>query len=86
MSDVHHRSATELVALLAAGDVSSRELLDLFLDRVERDGPAVNAVVALDAERARARAAEADDARARGESWGPLHGLPLTVVEAEDPA
>ena len=82
MTDLHHRSATELVALLAAGEVSSRELLDHFLDRVERAGPAVNAVVALDAERARARAAEADDARARGESWGPLHGLPMTIKDA----
>ena len=82
MTDVHHRSATELVALLAAGEVSSVELLDHFLARIERDGPAINAVVALDVERARARAAEADAARARGESWGPLHGLPMTVKDA----
>ena len=55
MTDLHHRSAAELVALLAAGEVSSVELLDHFLARVERDGPALNAVVALDADRARAR-------------------------------
>ena len=82
MTDLHHRSAAELVALLAAGEVSSVELLDHFLARVERDGPALNAVVALDADRARARAAEADAARARGESWGPLHGLPMTIKDA----
>ena len=62
--------------------MTSVELLDHFLARIERDGPAVNAVVTLDAERARARAAEADAARARGESWGPLHGLPMTVKDA----
>jgi amidase len=82
MTDLHHRSAAELVALLAAGEVSSVELLDHFLDRIERDGPALNAVVALDADRARGRAAEADAARERGESWGPLHGLPMTIKDA----
>ena len=82
MTDVHDRSAADLVAMIAAGEVSSLEVLDHFLARIERDGPAVNAVVTLDAERARARAVEADAAHARGESWGPLHGLPMTVKDA----
>jgi amidase len=82
VTDVHDRSAADLVAMIAAGEVSSLEVLDHFLARIERDGPAVNAVVTLDAERARARAAEANAARARGESWGPLHGLPMTVKDA----
>ncbi|HEY8545689.1 MAG TPA: amidase [Acidimicrobiales bacterium] len=82
MADIHFLPAAELCRLLAAGELSSVELLDHFLERIDRlDGP-VNAVVALDAERARARAAEADAARARGESWGPLHGLPMTVKDA----
>ncbi len=86
MTDVHHRPATELVALLASGEVSSVELLDHFVARIERDGPAINAVVALDVERARSLAARADAARARGESWGPLHGLPMTVKDAFETA
>ena len=49
MTDVHDRSAADLVAMIAAGEVSSVELLDHFLARIERDGPAVNAVVTLDA-------------------------------------
>ena len=82
MADLHFLPATELTRMLAGGEVSSVELLDHFLDRIARlDGP-VNSVVALDAERARARAAEADVARARGESWGRLHGLPMTVKDA----
>jgi amidase len=82
MTGLHVLPATELCRLLAAGEVSSVELLDHFVARVEKlDGP-VNAVVALDVERARARAAEADAARARGESWGPLHGLPMTIKDA----
>ncbi len=82
MADLHFLPATELTRMLAAGEVSSVELLDHFLDRIDRLDGALNAVVALDAERARARAAEADAAQARGESWGPLHGLPMTVKDA----
>ena len=82
MADLHFLPATELTRMLAAGEVSSVELLDHYLDRVERlDGP-INSVVALDAERARARAAEADAAHARGQSWCRLHGLPMTVKDA----
>jgi amidase len=77
----HFASAAQLARLLAAGEIGAVELLDHFLERIARlDGP-VNAVVALDRDRARARAAEADAARARGESWGPLHGLPMTVKD-----
>jgi amidase len=78
----HHLPASELRRRLRTGDLSSLELLDHFLSRIERLNPALNAVVALDVERARKRAASADDARARGESWGPLHGLPMTVKDA----
>ncbi|HEV7760491.1 MAG TPA: amidase family protein, partial [Acidimicrobiales bacterium] len=82
MTDLHFLPAVELCRLLASGEVSSVELLDHFLRRVDEvDGP-LNAVVALDADRARQRAAEADAARARGESWGALHGLPMTIKDA----
>ena len=81
-TELHVLPATELVRMLAAGEVSSRELLDHFLDRIERHNPALNAVVALDVERARDRAAAADEAQARGDSWGALHGLPMTVKDA----
>jgi amidase len=74
--------AHELARRLRRGELSSLELLDHYLARIDRLNPALNAVVVLDAERARARAREADAARARGESWGPLHGLPMTVKES----
>ncbi len=80
--DLHFLPATELTRMLRDGEVSSVELLDHFLARIEEHGPSVNAVVALDVERARARAAEADAAQHRGESWGLLHGLPMTVKDA----
>ncbi|MBO0748673.1 MAG: hypothetical protein J2O47_09985, partial [Acidimicrobiaceae bacterium] len=71
--------AVELLDLLARREASSRELLAMYLERVERINPTVNAIVTLDAERALERAERADDARVHGEDWGPLHGLPITV-------
>lgn len=76
-----YRSATALEAAIRNGEVSSSELLDIYLARIKRYNGKLNAVVALDAKDARARAAKADQARARGEFWGPLHGLPMTVKD-----
>jgi amidase len=67
-------------------EISAADLLAFFLDRVARFNPEINAVVVLDAERARSRAMEADKALARGEVWGPLHGVPMTVKDSFDVA
>lgn len=74
--------ARRLAAAIASKEISSRELLDLFLARIERLNPALNAVVTLDAERARDAAAAADEAVAQGRALGPLHGLPVTIKDA----
>src|SRR5918996_37555 len=66
-SDVATWSAGALADAIAAGQLSSRELLDLYLDRIERLNPPINAVVTLDVERAREAAAAADEATARGD-------------------
>ena len=79
--DIALRPASELAAMIRTREISSRELLDHYLERVERFNPQLNAVVTLDVERARRRAGEADEALMRGESWGPLHGLPMTIKE-----
>ena len=76
------RSATELASAIAKKDVSSRELLDLYLARVDQLDEAVHAVVTLDADRARDEATKADDETARGERRGVLHGLPITIKDA----
>ncbi|HEX8582579.1 MAG TPA: amidase family protein, partial [Acidimicrobiales bacterium] len=73
--------ATELVARLAAGTVTSRDLVELHLDRIERLGPRLNAVVTLDADGARRRADELDRARRDRGPVGPLHGLPMTLKD-----
>lgn len=70
-------SAVELAALLAAGTVSAREVLDAHLVRIEQVNPTINAVVTLSVDRAVADAARADDAYAQRRHLGPLHGLPI---------
>lgn len=82
--DLAFQSATELTRRLRRRELSALELLQHHLQRVERLNPALNAIVVLDAERALQRAREADAALARGEPWGPLHGLPMTVKESFD--
>ena len=81
-ADLGLSSATELAGQIAVGKLSSRELLDHYLQRVETLNPALNAVVTLDAERAATAATAADARCAAGEPLGPLHGLPLTVKDA----
>ena len=75
------KSATELTGLIRKGEITSLDLLNLYLYNIQRNNDDINAVVALDIEAARLRAAEADRALARGQNWGPLHGLPMTVKD-----
>jgi amidase len=77
-----YSSATELLKALHHGRVSSRDLLEQQLDRIQQHNPTLNAVIALDADNARRRADEADTARKRGERWGLLHGLPITIKDS----
>jgi len=82
MKDLAFRSATELAAAVKTKEVSSRELLDTYLARVEKHNPAINSVITLDESAARAAAAEADRMTAQGDSLGAVHGLPITIKDA----
>jgi amidase len=86
VSDVPFQSAVEQSRALAAGEISSRELVELYLERIATHNPALNAVVTLDPERARREAGEADAARAAGQDLGPLHGVPITVKDSFETA
>jgi amidase len=79
--DIATATAADLTQALNAQQISSRELLDDLIDRAHRVNPALNAIVAWDLDRARQAAQAADDATARGEATGPLHGLPMTVKD-----
>jgi amidase len=79
-TDVSAASATTLAHAIAAREVSSVEVVDACLRRIEAVNPSLNAVVQLRAEAARAEAAAADTSAPRG----PLHGVPVTIKDAFD--
>ncbi len=79
-------TATEVVAGLRSGEWTSLELVDLLLDRIAVMSPSTNAVVTVDADRARAEAADIDRRRAAGEPLGRLAGLPMTLKDTWETA
>jgi amidase len=82
MDDRAFASATELSVEIRDRHIGCVELLEFYLARAERHNPALNAIVVWQLDRARERARAADAALARGERWGPLHGIPMTVKES----
>src|SRR5215831_10693854 len=80
--DLHFKSAAEIARLIRERKISAVETLEHFLARVETYNSCLNAIIWLDAARARARARAADAALAKGEIWGPLHGVPMTIKES----
>src|ERR1700694_4982168 len=80
--DIVFSSTTQLAAVIRAGHVSATEVLEAHLAQIDTHNPALNAIVTMDAERAYERAREADEALARGQVWGPLHGVPFKLKDA----
>ncbi len=83
-ADIIYSSASSIAQSIRAGEVSSVEVVEAHLARIEAANGSLNAVVQLCAERAMSEARSADDAIARGESVGPLHGVPMTVKDSHD--
>jgi amidase len=84
--DLCFLSAVELASRIRRKLVSAREVMAAHLAQIERVNPQVNAIITLVAERAMADAARADEALARGELLGPLHGLPVAHKDLVDTA
>src|SRR4051812_3270111 len=80
--DLATLSANQLAAAIRERSVSATEVLDAHLMRIDERNPALNAIITIDADAARDRARKADDATARGITWGPLHGVPFTLKDA----
>jgi fatty acid amide hydrolase len=80
-SELTSLSATEMASQVAAGAISSCELVEAHIHRIERVNGALNAVVVPLFKQALAEATAADQARLRGDSLGPLHGVPITIKE-----
>ena len=73
--------AHQLAEMIRLGRITSREVVEAYLEQISRVNPKLNAIVTLDTEGARKRAQEADEALRRGEIWGPLHGVPVTIKD-----
>ena len=71
---------------MTTGQISSRELTDIYLERIERHGPLLECFVTVTADLAREQADQADRERATGQVRGPLHGIPYGVKDLLDTA
>src|SRR6266568_2751533 len=80
--DIVFSSTMQLAAAIRAGHVSATDVLEAHLAQINTHNPTLNAIITMDAERAYERAREADEALARGQVWGPLHGVPFTLKDA----
>ncbi|MFZ5634430.1 MAG: amidase [Bacillota bacterium] len=86
MDEITRASAAELAKAIRAKKLSSQEVVNAYLKRIENINPILNAVVQLTADTARAEAREADARLARGDVTGPLHGVPITVKDSFETA
>jgi len=75
--DIADLTLTDVADAIRAKRLSSEEATHVALDRIEAAQPVLNAFIAIDAEGALDAARAADAALARGEVYGPLHGVPL---------
>lgn len=73
--------AHEMVSEVQSGQLSAREIATSMVERVEAVNPLINAIVYWDPEQVLADAAGLDEAQARGESTGRLHGIPYTIKD-----
>ena len=78
--------AIELRSLIASKRVSPVEVAEMYLSRIERLDPQLNSYLTVTADAALRAARTAEDAVMRGDSLGPLHGIPVSIKDSEDTA
>lgn len=81
-SGLEFASALDAAQAIKKGRISSLELTQHILDRIDRYNPSINAIVILTKDEALAQARAADEAMAKGQELGPLHGVPITIKDA----
>ncbi len=74
-------TASQLAQMIRDKKVSAVEVLNAYLEQIEKHNGKINAIATLNLERAKKRAIEADKALARGENRGALHGVPITIKD-----
>jgi amidase len=85
-TDLSFLPVSQIATLLRSGEITSVELVEAQLERIEQFNPSLNAIVTLNTDQARLRANEVDQAAKRGEWWGPLHGIPITIKDSFETA
>jgi amidase len=83
-TDLWRMSALELAGAIRSGLISSREVIEAQLRRIDEVNPSINAVTVVLAEQALAAARAADRAAAAADELPPFHGVPFTVKENID--
>lgn len=81
MSNLVFLPAHQLAKAIQSREVSATEVLEAHLDHIAEHNPKINAFITLNEEKARQRAKLADEALAKGEIWGTLHGVPFTAKD-----
>ena len=81
--DLAFTSTTELRALIAAGEVSPVEVTEQYLTRIDRLDSRLNSYLTVTADEAIDSARRAEEAVARGDDLGPLHGVPISIKDLE---
>lgn len=79
--DIHYLSLLEISDLIRRREISSLEVTEALLARIERHEPRLNSILMLLADQARDQARQADAEIARGQWRGPLHGVPLGIKD-----
>ncbi len=80
--EIYQLSATELAKKIKSKEVSSKELTQMYIDRIEKFDGDINSVVIRMFDQAIQDAEKADNALSKGEDLGPLHGIPMTIKES----
>lgn len=73
--------AHTLARMIASREVTSTEVVEAYITQIKAYNTRLNAIVTLDEQGARSKAREADEALAKGVTWGPLHGVPVTIKD-----
>ena len=84
MDEIIYASASEIARAIREKQVSAVEVVDAHLTRIDEVNPKLNALVQFATDRARREATEAAARLSRGESMGPLHGVPITLKDSID--
>lgn len=81
MSSLVFLPAYQLARMIREREVSAVEVVDAYLAQITKHNTKLNAICTLDEDNARTRAKLADEALSKGENWGALHGVPVTIKD-----